>query len=112
MPSASPWSPLLIVIVSLYLVPVAAADFNSVTVFRNGADGYKIFRIPAIIQAAMLAVIVLISMYAELTGSYSVGNKMVAVTSMVLWLTVPLLIIWRMMKLKRGATHVVATPVK
>jgi sialidase-1 len=52
MPSGSPWSPLLIVIVGSYLVPVRAAEFDSVTVFRNGADGYSIFRIPAVIQAA------------------------------------------------------------
>lgn len=29
-----------------------AADFSGVTVFRNGQDGYNVFRIPAIVRAA------------------------------------------------------------
>jgi sialidase-1 len=36
----------------LLTATVHASDFESVTVFSNGADGYKIFRIPAIIQTA------------------------------------------------------------
>jgi hypothetical protein len=55
---------------------------------------------PAIIQASMLAVIVLISMYAEIYGTYGAGPRTVAALSMVPWLIVPLLIIWRMSQVK------------
>jgi len=36
----------------LLIAPVAAAEPSAVTVFRNGESGYKIFRIPAIVNAA------------------------------------------------------------
>jgi len=43
---------LAVSIVCVFQLPVSAADFPAVTVFQNGQDGYKIFRIPAIIKAA------------------------------------------------------------
>jgi sialidase-1 len=42
----------LIVGLSLGLVSTSAADFDTVTIFRNGGDGYNVFRIPALIKAA------------------------------------------------------------
>lgn len=39
-------------IFSSFLGPIVAAEFTSVTVFRNGTDGYNNFRIPAIVRAA------------------------------------------------------------
>jgi len=44
----------LILIPALCLITVSAGagEFEAVTVFANGTDGYKIFRIPAIIKAA------------------------------------------------------------
>lgn len=45
-------SPLFAVILCVNCVPVIAAEFDAVTVFENGKDGYNAFRIPAIIKAA------------------------------------------------------------
>ena len=42
----------LIVGLSLGLVSINAAEFDTVTLFRNGTDGYNVFRIPALIKAA------------------------------------------------------------
>lgn len=41
----------LITTLSIGLVPLSAADFTAVNVFRNGSDGYNVFRIPALIKA-------------------------------------------------------------
>lgn len=44
---------LVVLFLGLIAAPLSAANsFTSVPVFENGADGYKVFRIPAIIQAA------------------------------------------------------------
>ncbi|TWU05288.1 Sialidase precursor [Symmachiella macrocystis] len=45
-------SAVAIAFVCISILPAAAAEYSPVTVFQNGQDGYKIFRIPAIIQAA------------------------------------------------------------
>ncbi|MDP6060912.1 MAG: sialidase family protein, partial [Pirellulaceae bacterium] len=42
----------LIPTLSLIAVSAGAGEFETVTVFANGTDGYNIFRIPAIIKAA------------------------------------------------------------
>ena len=42
----------LVAVAALTAVAVQAADFDAVTVFRNGDDGYNAFRIPALIKAA------------------------------------------------------------
>lgn len=44
----------LLMIATACLGPIAAgaANFDAVTVFRNGSDGYNVFRIPALIKAA------------------------------------------------------------
>jgi sialidase-1 len=39
-------------VIGLFIGPACAVDFTAVTVFRNGGDGYSVFRIPAIIKAA------------------------------------------------------------
>ncbi len=43
---------LLILILMICPCLVDAKDFEAVTVFQNGKDGYKIFRIPAVVVAA------------------------------------------------------------
>jgi sialidase-1 len=43
---------ILIPALCLFAVSAGADEFEAVTVFANGTDGYKIFRIPAIIKAA------------------------------------------------------------
>ncbi|QDS91783.1 Sialidase precursor [Roseimaritima multifibrata] len=44
---------LVVLFLALIAAPLSAANsFTSVPVFQNGADGYKVFRIPAIIQTA------------------------------------------------------------
>lgn len=42
----------IFVVASCFSVAATAADFSAVTVFQNGQDGYKIFRIPAMVAAA------------------------------------------------------------
>ncbi len=44
--------PAIVICVCLFAAPIRADDFGAVTVFQNGQDGYKIFRIPAVIRAA------------------------------------------------------------
>ncbi|MEM8670032.1 MAG: sialidase family protein [Planctomycetota bacterium] len=52
MPTAFSWWPLSVFYFGLMFVPIEASEFDSVTVFKNGSDGYNIFRIPAVVQAA------------------------------------------------------------
>ena len=42
----------LIACICLFAAPTRAGDVEAFTVFQNGDDGYKLFRIPAIVTAS------------------------------------------------------------
>jgi hypothetical protein len=60
-------------------------------------------KFPALIQATFLLAIVLFSMWQEIFGVYAGEQKLVVLASMILWIVVPCIIVWRCMQINPRA---------